>query len=144
MLVDYWANTKVVQEAMHVRQGTIKEWVGCNESLAGYTEDIVSTVPYHRNLTETSLRSLVYSGDYDAVIPHIGTREWIQSLNMTMEDIWQPWLVDGQVAGYFERYSNGDFRMTFATVKGAGHVAPDYKHKECFKMVDRWFAQYPL
>ncbi|KAL0921203.1 hypothetical protein M5K25_008255 [Dendrobium thyrsiflorum] len=39
--------------------------------------------------------------------------------------------------GYTESYSNN---MTFATVKGAGHTAPEYKAKECLAMFRRWIS----
>lgn len=32
-------------------------------------------------------------------IPHIATREWIRSFNMTLMDAWRAWFVDAQVAG---------------------------------------------
>lgn len=32
-------------------------------------------------------------------IPYIGTHEWIESLNLTIKFDWEPWFVDGQVAG---------------------------------------------
>ncbi|KAJ6302614.1 hypothetical protein OIU77_016662 [Salix suchowensis] len=32
-------------------------------------------------------------------IPYIGTHEWIESLNLTIKYDWEPWFVDGQVAG---------------------------------------------
>lgn len=37
---------------------------------------------------------------------------------------WQPWHVDGQVAGYKKAFENGVY---FATVHGAGHEVPMYK-----------------
>jgi hypothetical protein len=39
------------------------------------------------------------SGDLDMVIPYVGTHAWIKSLNLTVSEEWEPWFVDGQVAG---------------------------------------------
>lgn len=46
------------------------------------------------------IQTIACSGDHDLSIPHIGTREWIQSLNMSNDEYWQPWSVDGQVSGW--------------------------------------------
>ncbi|RVW59511.1 Serine carboxypeptidase-like 17 [Vitis vinifera] len=99
--------------------------VRCNITNLAFTKDVTSTVAYHQNLTNTGLRALIYSGDHDMSIPHIGTQEWINSLNLTLEDPWRTWYTDGQVGGYTETFTNDDFDLTFAT--GAGHVAIEYK-----------------
>ncbi|RVW64880.1 Serine carboxypeptidase-like 17 [Vitis vinifera] len=107
-------------------QGTVKDWVRCNESLS-YTSNVFSSVDYHRNLTKKAYRALIYSGDHDMLIPYVGTQAWIASLNLNISEDWQPWFVDGQVAGL-----------------GAGHTAPEYRPKEGFAMVYRWLAHYFL
>ena len=43
----------------HDNQGTIREWVRCNESLS-YTDDVFSTLEYHRNLIKKGYRILIY------------------------------------------------------------------------------------
>ncbi|XP_071919539.1 serine carboxypeptidase-like 2 isoform X1 [Coffea arabica] len=140
-----WANDQAVQEALHVRKGTIKEWRRCNKSLS-YDQTEYSVVRYHKLLIKKGYEALVYSGDHDMVIPYIGTLKWIALLNLTVDDDWRPWIVDGQVAGYTERYiySKIQSHLTFATVKGAGHTAPEYKPKQCLVMLDRFFEAYPL
>lgn len=141
-----WANDEAVQEALNVRNGTIKHWERCNKSIA-YTYDIKSSLHYYKSFFNAKLlRVLVYSGDHDLIIPHVGTEEWIASLNMTIsaDDEWRPWYVDGQVAGYTEIYKKDKFSITYATVKGAGHTAPEYKPKECYNMIGRYLAYFFL
>ncbi|XP_030522866.1 serine carboxypeptidase-like 18 [Rhodamnia argentea] len=138
-----WANDKKVREAFHVREGTKQEWERCNHSLS-YTKDVLDSTVYHKYLSGKSLRALVYSGDHDMAIPYVSTLDWIRSLNLTLKGPWSPWFVEGQVAGYSILYSENEYDLTFSTIKGGGHTAPEYKPQQCLAMVDRWFSYYPL
>ncbi|XVF44963.1 hypothetical protein PTKIN_Ptkin02bG0165300 [Pterospermum kingtungense] len=113
-----WANDKTVRSALHIREGTIGEWVRCNASLSSdYDYDVSTSIDYERNLTREHLRALIYSGDHDMAIPYLGTLAWIESLNLTVRVNWYPWLVDGQVAGYSMNYADGKYSLTYATIK---------------------------
>ncbi|KAL3514422.1 hypothetical protein ACH5RR_027139 [Cinchona calisaya] len=136
----YWANDESVQEALHIRKGSIGEWIRCNHGLP-YRISIWNSVPYHANLSIKGYRSLIYSGDHDMLVPHFATQAWIKSLNYSITDDWRPWILQGQVGGYTRTYAN---RMTFATVKGGGHTAPEYRPAECQAMFERWISSQPL
>ncbi|XP_057501877.1 serine carboxypeptidase-like 18 [Actinidia eriantha] len=139
-----WANDDSVQEALHVRKGTVPKWERCNNSLS-YTEDVSNVVPVHKELSRSALEVLVESGDHDISVPYVGTLKWIKSLNLTLVDKWRPWFVDDQVAGYTTKYSEEEgYHLTFATVKGAGHPAPEYCRKECYHLFDRWVHYRPV
>ncbi|KAM3281776.1 serine carboxypeptidase-like 13 isoform X1 [Capsicum chacoense] len=135
-----WANDKNVQDALHVRKKTNGAWEECRSNIS-FGAIIDNTIPYHENLSRKGFRSLIYSGDHDMVVPFISTEAWITSLNYPIVVDWKPWIVDGQVAGYTRSYSN---QMTFATVKGGGHTAPEFKPVECFSMLKRWLSYEPL
>ncbi|XP_042417405.1 serine carboxypeptidase-like 18 isoform X2 [Zingiber officinale] len=139
-LAYYWANRGIVRKALNVRKGTIKEWVTCNRHLP-YTKELKSNMKYHLSLLQRGYRALVYSGDHDLMIPFSGTKQWIKPLNSPIVENWRSWHVDGQVAGYTMTYFNN---LTFATVKGAGHTAPEYKPQECLAMITRWISGAPL
>ncbi|KAK9941805.1 hypothetical protein M0R45_007499 [Rubus argutus] len=143
LLSDAWGNYKSVREALHVRPGTVKEFFRCNVSLS-YSVDTDDAVAYHKNLTDTGLQLLVFSGDHDMVIPHNSIEYWINTLDLTVDTDWRPWFVDGQVAGYTRSYTNDGYRLTYATIKGAGHSPHEYKREECFDMFHRWIHYYPL
>ncbi|KAM3327932.1 serine carboxypeptidase-like 10 [Capsicum galapagoense] len=133
---------------MHVTMGPKSEkierpWLRCRRTMKNttYKMTLMNSIPYHINLSSEGYRSLIYSGDHDMLVPFQSTQAWIKSLNYSIIDDWRPWIVDGQVAGYTRSYSN---HMTFATVKGGGHTAPEYKPKECYHMFKRWITQQPL
>ncbi|KAH1124190.1 hypothetical protein GLYMA_06G047400v4 [Glycine max] len=142
VLCSYWANDDNVRKALHVRKGSIGKWTRCNDDLKSkFNADIPSSFQYHVNLSRKGYRSLIYSGDHDMVVPFLATQAWIRSLNYSIVSDWRQWYYDGQVAGYTRTYSN---RMTFATVKGGGHTAPEYKPEECLAMFSRWISNMPL
>ncbi|XP_044368290.1 serine carboxypeptidase-like 18 isoform X4 [Triticum aestivum] len=123
-----------------IYEGTTSEWIQCNIGLP-YTYETPSSIPYHLNLTMKGYRALVYSGDHDLEAPFLGTQAWIRSLNFSIVADWRAWHLSGQAAGFTIEYTNN---MTFATVKGAGHTAPEYRPKECFAMAQRWLDNEPL
>ncbi|XP_051150001.1 serine carboxypeptidase-like 11 isoform X4 [Andrographis paniculata] len=98
--VPIWANNPSVQEALHIREGSIVGlWERCNRSLP-YTNGTWDSTPIHAYLSTKGYRSLIYSGDHDMVMPFLSTQAWIRSLNYSIMDEWRQWLVRGQIAGY--------------------------------------------
>ncbi|KAF9626075.1 hypothetical protein IFM89_030743 [Coptis chinensis] len=100
MLSEEWANDERVRKALHIREGTIEEWVRCDRD-SPYEFDIRvrTTIEYHRNISSRGYRSLIYSGDHDMIVPHISTESWIRSLNLSIADDWHPWFVNREIAG---------------------------------------------
>ncbi|PIN26501.1 Serine carboxypeptidases (lysosomal cathepsin A) [Handroanthus impetiginosus] len=144
-----WANNETIQEALHIRKGTVTNWERCNATISRstlfYKKDVESVFKHHQLLNERGFQALVYSGDHDMSIPYMSTLKWIRNLNLTVDEGWRPWYVDGQIAGYTEKYKNiNQAYITFATVKGGGHTAPEYKPKECLVMIERWLSFVPL
>ncbi|KAK4726221.1 hypothetical protein R3W88_031138 [Solanum pinnatisectum] len=63
-LSTYWANDPRVQEALHVRKGTIRRpWARCRNSIlsTSYTITVMNSIPYHVNLSSKGYQSLMYS-----------------------------------------------------------------------------------
>ncbi|CAN6480458.1 unnamed protein product [Victoria cruziana] len=139
-LCKIWANNETVREALHVRKNTVDDWQRCSKKFI-FQEEQESVIEYHHTLLSKGYRALFYSGDHDMIFPHIGTERWISSLNFTIVEHWRPWFVENQVAGYTKTYAPN---VTYATVKDAGHTAPEYRPKECYHMFDMWLLGKPL
>ncbi|XP_076905367.1 serine carboxypeptidase-like 16 [Bidens hawaiensis] len=151
--VNKWANTEVVQQALNVRQGKIEEWVRINKTLHYsqgkndtfyYSYDIFSSFPYHKKLSSKSCRALIVSGGHDFTFPYVGVEEWTASLNIKTEVPWKPFYIDGQVGGYETKYAQNGYSLTFATVKGAGHIVPNDKPKQAMVLIQEHFLFYKL
>ncbi|KAL4561052.1 hypothetical protein LXL04_033214 [Taraxacum kok-saghyz] len=148
-IVDVWANSKVVQEALNIRPGKIGRFELLNNTLhyhqgkndtSCYSYDIFSSFVYHKKLSNKKCQSLIMSGDHDMTFPYVGVEQWITSLNVGIKNPWKPFYVDGQVGGYETKYAQNDYTLTYATVKGAGHLVPSYKPKETIALVEKWFS----
>jgi serine carboxypeptidase-like clade 2 len=84
-------------------------------------EDLLSSIlPIYQTLLESGIEILVFSGDIDAIVPVTGTRTWLNMLPLNVTESWRPWTVDNQVGGYVTVYD----KLTFSTVRGAGHMVP--------------------
>lgn len=88
-------------------------------------------------LFENNLRVWAFSGDTDAAVPTNGTRAWIHKLGRNVIKSYRSWRVDGnkeEIAGYVEDLDG----ISFVTVKGTGHFAPQTKRKEVFHLLKKY------
>lgn len=54
---------------------------------------------------------------------------------------WRPWTAGGQVGGYVVEYAQG---LTFATVRGAGHMVPYVQPARAAKLARSFLEGKPL
>jgi len=83
---------------------------------------------------------MFYSGDTDGAVPTYGTKQWIQELGWEVQDAWRPWYTHGQVSGYLEQYDG----LLFATVKGVGHMAPQWARKPMTDLINHFIHDEPM
>jgi serine carboxypeptidase-like clade 2 len=109
-----------------------------------YTHTAPSMIAVHRRLLVSGLRALVYSGLRDYVVPFTGTRAWTAGLALQTEFPWRPWKLGRQVAGHVVRYrgeGEGEGRLTYATVIGAGHMVPSGAPEAALGLLRSWLRQ---
>ncbi|XP_076896915.1 serine carboxypeptidase II-2-like [Bidens hawaiensis] len=131
-------NLPEVQSTLHVYHGNnSKKWESCSNVVEmNWKDSPISVLDVHRELISSGLRSWIYSGDTDAVIPVTSTRYSINALNLTTIDSWRAWYEDGQVGGWTKKYEG----LTFVTVRGAGHEVPLHKPKLALALVKSFLA----
>ena len=145
-IIENYLNRIDVKKALHVDQSI--KWEICN--MEGYSryrkleKGSIYAYPYLLN----KIRILIYSGDTDMAVPFNGNQAWIRNLRLPIISEWKSWRaedLDGNVdmaniAGYRTIYKG----LTFVTVKGTGHMVPQWKRKEAFHMVKRFLADEDL
>lgn len=99
-----------------------------------YPEKPGGVTPQIRQLIESSRKPtlLIYSGDTDIKCNFLGNEWFVDDLKQEVLHDYQPWFTDGQVSGFVKRFE----RLTFLTVKGAGHMVPTDKPAEALQMFE--------
>eukprot|EP00118_Oscarella_pearsei_P028674 m.2674 g.2674 ORF g.2674 m.2674 type:complete len:460 (+) comp8839_c0_seq1:55-1434(+) len=129
-----YLNTPEVRKALHVKsEEDIGKWKMCKQ--IGYQGDVASVLVLYPNLIK-NYRTLIYNGDVDACVPYTDNQEWTSNLGYPVKEPWRPWTVDDQVAGYVTTYDINGF--TFATVKGSGHMVPQYRPAQAYAMFQKF------
>lgn len=140
-----YLNRADVKEALHVSKSDIGSditWEICTEKI-NYERDF-KTGSYEIMkylITESDVRVLVYSGDTDASVSTVGTRKWINSLDLDLSNPWRPWRIEEtstNIAGFVANY-NEDI-LTFVTIKGTGHMSIQWKRAEGTAMFNKFIS----
>eukprot|EP01125_Pyxidicula_operculata_P009072 TRINITY_DN29_c0_g1_i1.p1 TRINITY_DN29_c0_g1~~TRINITY_DN29_c0_g1_i1.p1 ORF type:complete len:453 (-),score=79.42 TRINITY_DN29_c0_g1_i1:70-1428(-) len=140
-----YLNLVEVKSAIHVNPSIT--WSICNFDVNGnYDRTPNSMVPIYKNLLKNNIRVLIYSGDTDFAVPYTDSEFWTSNdMGLTPINEWRQWFVNDingqQVAGFVTEYPNG---FQFATVKGAGHMVPQYRPLPAFQMFERFLSNQPL
>jgi len=103
-------------------------------------------IPIHKKLIQNGIRVLIYSGDSDFSVPYTDSEYWTSTqMGLTATREWQAWYYDdnegSQVAGFVTDYQGG---FTFATIKGSGHMVPQYAPQPSFVFFQRFLTGNPL
>jgi serine carboxypeptidase-like clade 1 len=141
---DAYLNDPAVKAALHMpNTAAVGNWSVCGASGTGSGD-----FQYHADqederkvvypaLLAGGVKVLIFNGDADACVPYNGNEAWTKSMGLPLavNGSWHAWKTDDQVSGYATAYEQ-DF--TFVTVKGAGHMVPQYKPVQALDMLDRF------
>lgn len=139
-ILDYFHND-TVKAALHVDPKAAM-WDLCTTDF-NYTGSQNAT-QWIYPLLKGKYKILKYSGDADGAVPTYGTQAWINQLNWDIKEPWRPYYITNmygqQVAGYVEVRDG----LTFVTVHGAGHMAPQFKRQPTYHAIFNWINDLPL
>lgn len=142
-----YLNQPEVQQAIHVRPGTVPngKWSDCGnvDYDFNYESELENYKEWVAASGDASLQILIYNGDADYILSHMGNAAWInEGLQLPKAKAWNKWRgSDGQVAGYYEQYKTaGSHHLSFLTIKGAGHMVPRDRPQHALDFFARFLA----
>merc|ERR1712194_385622 len=127
-----WLADPAVVAALHVKSGT---------KGMRYTQSAGDLRPLYKSLFQKH-RIIIFSGDVDGCVPFYGSEKWTREMGFPVVKDWHPWFSDTtqqegpNVAGYAIDYE----RFTFVTVKGAGHMVPQFKPVRALTLLSKFLA----
>lgn len=98
------------------------------------------------HLKEKGIKILIFNGDADAVVPYVDFYKWFPGLNWgNPKRGWRAWYAEKNsavvdVSGFVVEWDG----LTFATVRGAGHMVPQYKPVAALHMFKNFLNGNPL
>jgi len=141
-----YLNRKDVQEAIHVRlvgKDNFQFSTGLHYNFTAF-----SLLDDYKSSLIPNYRILQFSGDADPCVPSVGTKRWIDSLELPVAKPWHPWAphTGSLIAGYTQIYAGEGIGSTFtyATIRDAGHMVPRYKPSEALHMIKQFLNDQPI
>ncbi|KAL3104641.1 hypothetical protein niasHT_022352 [Heterodera trifolii] len=122
-----YLNTPRVRETLHIPPN-VPNWESCNDWVGIlYTTEYSDMSPFVRKAINANLRVLLYSGDTDMACNFLSGQHFSAQLGLATIAKKKPWYFRGQIAGFRTEYARN---LTFITVRGAGHMVPQWRPAE--------------
>mmetsp|Transcript_62711 Transcript_62711/g.149608 ORF Transcript_62711/g.149608 Transcript_62711/m.149608 type:complete len:481 (-) Transcript_62711:246-1688(-) len=135
-----------VRSALHIAS-SLPGWAICSGSIA-YSRNMSYFAPEHYRAMKDKYKILVYNGDTDMACDYVADQWGVDLVGAEVDSKmdWVPWKVskgDGsQISGFITKYVTKGPGMYFATVKGAGHMVPQWKPQEASELLDRFLNNH--
>ncbi|XP_035389366.1 lysosomal protective protein [Electrophorus electricus] len=134
-----WLNRGDVRKALHIPD-ILPPWDICSDVVGSHYQILYSTVKIvYEKLLALGLRALVYNGDTDMACNFLGDQWFVEQLGQKPTVKYQHWLFEDQIAGFYQQMGN----ITFLTVKGAGHMVPQWAPGPAFHLFQSFLSNSP-
>ncbi|CAH8582477.1 unnamed protein product [Schistosoma rodhaini] len=150
LIVSKYLNYPYVREAIHMKKGVPKTWVECSdEVMAAYKRNYQDMIPQYKKILKSQIPILIYNGDVDMACNFIGDDWFVSNLNFKRHDSYQRWIYKSkngkqEIGGFWKSFIHKNVKLTFATVRGAGHMVPRDKPAAMFHLIQSFLQKQSL
>jgi cathepsin A (carboxypeptidase C) len=136
-----YMNNKDVRKALHIPDN-LPKWDICSDDITSkYQKQYGDVAPFIKTILNANVRILLYYGDTDMACNFMMGQQFSAKLGLKRSVGKQPWKVDNQIAGFKTVYRGG---LTFLTIRGAGHMAPQWRAAEMDYAIKQFLINQPI
>ena len=144
---DIYLNNMTVRDAIHVKQNMSYEWSICSSTLDYKTLSVYYNMSdIFKGIFEmdNNIWSTVYNGDTDMSCDFLGDQWFVDDLGYELVKEYREWYIEDdngeQVGGWTKNFD----RLAFVTVRGSGHMVPQYRPQAAYKMFEYFLGNKQL
>lgn len=135
-----YMNNPEVRDALHIPTN-LSKWDICSEEVTTtYQKQYGDMVPFITKILKAHVRILLYYGDTDMACNFMMGQQFAASLGIKRRLNKTPWKFGKQIAGFKTMYEG----LTFITVRGAGHMAPQWKAPQMQYVIQQFLLNHPI
>ncbi|KAL3088562.1 hypothetical protein niasHT_023180 [Heterodera trifolii] len=137
-----YLNLPEVRKALNIPD-SVGHWDICSEDITEkYQRQYDDTSPFVKKILNAHVRVLLYYGDTDMACNFMLGQQFSAQLGLKRSINKQPWKVARQIAGFKTIYARGF--LTFLTVRGAGHMAPQWRAQQMDYAFSQFLLNHPI
>ncbi|KAI1728278.1 serine carboxypeptidase domain-containing protein [Ditylenchus destructor] len=136
-----YMNSQDVRQALHIPEN-LPRWYICSDDVGEKYGKIHGDMsPFIKKILSAHVRVLLYYGDTDMACNFMMGQQFSARLGLKRVLNKQPWKFDRQIAGFKTIYSKG---LTFITIRGAGHMAPQWRAPQMDYVMQQFLINHPI
>ncbi|VDM47375.1 unnamed protein product [Toxocara canis] len=138
-VVQYMNNDKV-RDALHI-PFNLPKWDICSDKVTTtYQKQYGDMAPFIKKILDGHVRVLLYYGDTDMACNFMMGQQFSANLKLKRLLNKTPYKFERQIAGFKTLYEG----LTFVTVRGAGHMAPQWRAPQMYYVIQQFLLNHPI
>ncbi|CAI5440763.1 unnamed protein product [Caenorhabditis angaria] len=127
-------------KAIHI-PFNLGKWDICSDKVTTtYQKQYQDLSPFVKKVVNNHVRVLLYYGDTDMACNFMMGQQFSARLGLRRTLKKTPWKYDRQIAGFKTLYDG----LTFLTVRGAGHMAPQWRAPQMYYVIQQFLLNHPI
>jgi len=135
-----YMNSPEVRKALNIPDN-LPRWDICSDQITeNYGKQYTDMAPFIKKIVNAQVRVLLYYGDVDMACNFMMGQQFAAGLGFQRQLNKTPWKFNKQIVGFKTQYKG----LTFLTIKGAGHMAPQWRAPETTYAIHQFILNHPI